>query len=52
MAIELYIVRQFLKITEGYTWIGTDLKGFIGVGHLLHAVIFKSRILRVKLGQK
>jgi len=24
------------KDTEDYTWIGTDLKVFVGVGHLLH----------------
>ena len=24
--------------TEGYTWIGTDLKSFFGVGHLLHTI--------------
>ena len=34
--IELYLVRQIPKDTEGYTWIGTDLKVFVGVGHLLH----------------
>ena len=30
--IELYLVRQIPKDTEGYTWIGTDLNVFIGVG--------------------
>ena len=33
--IELYLVRQLLEDTEGYTWIGTNIKGFIGVGHSL-----------------
>ena len=30
--IELYLVRQIPKDTKGYTWIGTDLNVFIGVG--------------------
>ena len=32
--IELYLVRQLLEDTEGYTWIGTDLTVFVGLGHL------------------
>jgi len=34
--IELYFVKQIPENTESYTWIGTDLKLFIGVGNLLH----------------
>ena len=34
--IELYLVRQIPKDTKGNTWIGTDLKVFIGVGNLLN----------------
>ena len=37
--IELYLVRQIPKDTERYTWIGTDLKDFVGVGHLLQVHI-------------
>ena len=33
--IELYLLKQIPENTEGYTWIGTDLKLFIGVRHLL-----------------
>ena len=37
--IDLYLVKQK---TEGYTWIGTDLKLFDGVGHLLQYKPFNS----------
>ena len=33
--IELYLVKQIPENMEGYTWIGTDLKLFIGVRHSL-----------------
>ena len=33
-SVNNYVI-QIPKDTEGYTWIGTDLKDFVGVGHLL-----------------
>jgi len=39
--IELYLVRQIPENMEGYTWIVTDLKLFIGVGHLLQIEIME-----------
>lgn len=30
----MYFVRQIPKDREGYTWTGTDLKDFFGVGHV------------------
>ena len=39
--IELYLVRQIPENMEGYTGIVTDLKLFIGVGHLLQIEIIE-----------
>ena len=34
--IELFLIKQIPENIKGYTRIGTDLKLFSGVGHLLH----------------
>ena len=44
--IELYLAKQIPENTEGYTWIGTDLKLFIGVGHLLHTITLKPLMIK------
>ena len=41
--IVLYLVRQIPKDTKAYTWIGTDLKIFVRVGHLLHIHIYSNK---------
>ena len=35
-----YICGIHIEITEGRTWIGTDLTKFIGTGHLLHIYVY------------
>ena len=39
VVFELNPETQVPKDTKGYTWFGTDLKVFFGVGHLLHVYV-------------
>ena len=50
--IELYLAKQIPENTEGDTWIGTDLKLFIGVGHLLHTITLKPLMIEDFYGKK